>query len=203
MVTKAKNKDKKVLWSEIKRELTQYKPAQLLEMVSALYSLSTENKRFIEAKVVNDDNILEKYREIISRSISTEAPWLKSHQLSLKTAKKAISDYKKATGNIEDTIDLMIYYVERGTQFTLEFGDIDESFYNSMESMFESILKLMSSNSYQAGFLTRLESIVKESRDMGWGYYDNLNYMLEKWQQQKLQTLSSSSCCLRKTNVNY
>ena len=73
MVTKSK--DKKVLWSEIKRELTQYKPAQLLEMVSALYSLSTENKRFIEAKVVNDDNILEKYREIISRSISIEAPW--------------------------------------------------------------------------------------------------------------------------------
>ena len=183
MVTKSK--DKKVLWSEIKRELTQYNQVQLLEMVSALYSLSTDNKRFIEAKVVNDDNILEKYREIISRSISTEAPWLKSHQLSLKTAKKAISDYKKATGNIEDTMDLMIYYVERGTHFTQAFGDIDESFYNSMESMFESILKLMSSNSYPDKFLTRLEDIVKESRDMGWGYYDNLKYMLEKWQEQK------------------
>ena len=185
MVTKAKSKDKKVLWSELKRELTQYNQAQLLEMVSALYSLSTENKRFIEAKVVNDDNVIEKYREIISRSISTEAPWLKSHQLSLKTAKKAISDYKKATGNIEDTMDLMIYYVERGTKFTQAFGDIDESFYNSMESMFESILKLMSSNSYPDKFLTRLEDIVKESRDMGWGYYDNLKYMLEKWQEQK------------------
>jgi hypothetical protein len=33
------------------------------------------------------------------------------------------------------TIDLMLTYVENGTQFTREFGDINEAYYNSLESV--------------------------------------------------------------------
>lgn len=185
MVATTKSKDKKILWSELKKEIVKYDHPKLIELISSLYSLSKENKRFLEAKIINDGNVIEKYRDIISKSISTEAPWLKSHQLNLKNAKKAISDYKKATGNIDGVLDLMIHYIECGTQFTLAFGDIDEGFYNSMESMFENVLKLMSSNNYSEDFLSRVKGVVKESQDMGWGYYDNISYMLEKWQEQK------------------
>ncbi len=185
MANDSKTKDKKISWSGLKAELSKCNPTQLLELISALYSLSTENKRFIEAKVVNDDSVLEKYREIVSRSISTEAPWLKSHQLSLKTAKKAISDYKKATGNMAGVIDLMIYYVECGNQFTNAFGEIDENFYSSMESMFENALKLMETNNYPDKYVKRLEGIVQDARDIGWGYHDNLKHWFNKWQEQK------------------
>ena len=35
----------------------------------------------------------------------------------------------------------MLYYVEMGVQFTNAYGDIDEAFYNSMESMYERAVK--------------------------------------------------------------
>jgi hypothetical protein len=85
----SKPKSNNVSWSELKRQLCQYSPTKLLELISELHSLSADNKRFIEAKINNNEDTFEKYKAIISKSISTEAPWLKSHQLSLKTAKKS------------------------------------------------------------------------------------------------------------------
>ena len=92
--TKSKNQ---VLWSTLKKQLSKYSTVALLELISDLHSLSADNKRFIEAKVINNQDTLKKYKDIISKSISTDAPWKKSQQLSLKTAKKAISDYKKVS----------------------------------------------------------------------------------------------------------
>lgn len=177
------NNKNSILWSALKRQLSQYNQANLLELIAELHSLSADNKRFIEAKVINDDSIIEKYRAIVGKSISTDAPWKKSQQLSLKIAKKAISDYKKATGNIKGTIDLMIYYVERGTQFTCTFGDIDEHFYISLELVFSDVLKLMDRNNHNEEFINRLATVVDDADGIGWGYYDNIKIMWEEWKQ--------------------
>ena len=40
----------------------------------------------------------------------------------------------------------MIQYVENGVKFTNAFGDIDEPFYYSMESMFEKALEYIVEN---------------------------------------------------------
>jgi hypothetical protein len=53
-------------------------------------------------------------------------------------ARKAVSDYKKVSASKFGLADVMLYYVEMGVQFTNAYGDIDEAFYNSMESMYES-----------------------------------------------------------------
>lgn len=169
-------------WSKLKTDLFKYTQSELLDLICKLYTLSSDNKRFIEAMVVDDSNIIEQYRNIISKNISTEAPWKKSQQLSLKTAKKAISDYKKATNNINGTVNLMIYYIERGTEFTCAFGDIDENFYYSLESMFENILKLINThNIYELEFINRLDIVVHKARHIGWGYYDSIKDMFDEW----------------------
>jgi hypothetical protein len=175
------NLGKKSAWAELKHQLTKFSQHELLALISELYSLSTDNKRFVEAKVINDDSIIEKYRAIINKNISTDTPWKKSQQLSLKTAKKAISDYKKATGNIIGTIDLMIEYVECGTDFTCAFGDIDENFYSSLELVFGESIKLMSKHGYNDDFITRLSEVVNDANDIGWGYYDTINDMWQEW----------------------
>src|SRR5690625_7650460 len=58
----------------------------------------------------------------------------------LAKAKKAISDFKKLTDDSGKVLDLMLFYVENGTEFTLTYGDIDERFYGSMESMYEKVV---------------------------------------------------------------
>ena len=47
--------------------------------------------------------------------------------------KQAIREYKKATGNIPGTVELLMSYVENGVAFTGEYGDIDERFYDEIQ----------------------------------------------------------------------
>jgi hypothetical protein len=42
-------------------------------------------------------------------------------------------------------LELMLVHVETGTQFTREFGDIDEGFYDSLCTTLHEISKLLSS----------------------------------------------------------
>lgn len=68
----------------------------------------------------------------------------------------------------------MLYYVEQGVDFTNEYGDIDEPFYNSMESMFDQALKLILETDLQDTFFSRCRAIVKKTSHIGWGFHDNL-----------------------------
>ena len=68
----------------------------------------------------------------------------------------------------------MVHYLETGNQFTVEFGDIDEQFYSSLESMFGRILTELKKQpvDVQDKYFSRIEDVVFSTRNIGWGYYD-------------------------------
>ena len=74
----------------------------------------------------------------------------------------------------------MVHYLESGNQFTLDFGDIDERFYLSLESMFSNILSLLEkqNDKTQLNILTRLREVVSSSQNISWGYHDSIGDML-------------------------
>ena len=98
----------------------------------------------------------------------------------LSIAKKTIADYKKITSRSEDIVDLMLFYVEQGVEFTLEYGDIDEPFYNSMESMYVNALQLIKKENLLEQFRDRCKKIVDKTSDMGWGFHDTLSDYYEE-----------------------
>ena len=61
----------------------------------------------------------------------------------MRVARKVITDFRRATKDISGTLNLMLTYVVQGTRFTSEYGDIEESFYNSMESVLSEAAKLV------------------------------------------------------------
>src|SRR5450432_3875596 len=74
--------------------------------------------------------VSEKYRrKIVDQFFPTQG----EGKFKLGEARKAIRDYRKATGNLPGTVELMMTFVENGVKFTHEYGDIDERFYNSVE----------------------------------------------------------------------
>jgi hypothetical protein len=106
----------------------------------------------------------------------------------LSIAKKAVNDFKKASQNKEAVLDLMIFYVETGTKFTNEYGDINEAFYMSMESMHEKVVSLLNKTEDARlieHFRPRLEAIVKNAEGTGWGYYDNLSDLYGELREDK------------------
>ena len=70
--------------------------------------------------------------------------------------------------------ELMLFYTETGVKFTNEFGDIDESFYNSLTSVYSNALTLMHKENILDKFANRAKKIVDETNGIGWGFHDDL-----------------------------
>ena len=173
-------KVKKKGWLEIKNSLIYCSENDLKGLIKDLYKLNTENKVFLETKFLNDAESLEHYKAAIKKYLSPHEPWKKSQQINLKEAKKQISLYTKATSDPLKVIDLMVYYVECGTDFLCTFGDMYEQYYTSLEDVFESIIKKMErfDNVTVNQYVDRLEVVVQKAKNTGWGYYDTISYML-------------------------
>jgi len=70
--------------------------------------------------------------------------------------------------------ELMLFYVEKGVNFTNDFGDIDEGFYSSLETTYEVVLTLMKKESLPGKFADRTAKVVADTIDIGWHFHDNL-----------------------------
>jgi hypothetical protein len=78
----------------------------------------------------------------------------------------------------------MVYYVQCGNDFTLEFGDIDETFYDSLCSMIEGIKDRLLTEDDEALASEFLPLLVREFEridgQMGWGYPDEVSDHIEE-----------------------
>ena len=78
----------------------------------------------------------------------------------------------------------MLTYVENGTKFTHEFGDINESFYNSLESVLTEMAQLLMREGTELypRFRERIRRLATLADGIGWGYGDAVRdqvYQLE------------------------
>lgn len=172
---------KKPTWKDVKAVLSEKEESELLKLVADLYSLSADNKSFIHSRYSIGGKSLEPYRGIISESLYPDV--YKNKPIRLSVGKKAISDYFKATKDKIGQLELMVHYLETGNQFTVDFGDIDEQFYSSLESMFDYILSVLikQPSKVQEQYLSRLEDVVVSARNIGWGYYDYISDVFEEF----------------------
>lgn len=167
-------------WKDVKTVLSQQSMPELLQLIRDLYALRPEVKDFLHARFLTSEANVEPYKQTIQQSLSPDV--IHGEDIELSRGRKAISDYKKATHDAMGTLDLMTYYVECGTQFTVDYGDIDEGFYESLESMFTQVVKILQHSDQETidRFLPRLKGIVRKAHGIGWGYYDAIAETLEE-----------------------
>ncbi|HTV42306.1 MAG TPA: hypothetical protein VMF08_17175 [Candidatus Sulfotelmatobacter sp.] len=163
-------------WQSVRQQLNGWSKSALIALVKDLYEASPDNRDFLQARFHAEENTgaaLEKYRR---RIVDQFFPARGDGKLKLAEARKAIRDYRKATGNLEGTIDLMLSYVENGTEFTREFGDINESFYNSLESVLNEMAQLLMKEGSERypKFRERVQRLATRADGIGWGYGDAL-----------------------------
>src|SRR4030042_1740947 len=114
---------------ELKKELASYDKKQLIGLISELYEKNKSVKEYLDHLISLDDQAYTKeYKAKIKRAFFS-----KNGSYNLVSGKKAISDFKKIGSSSTSLVDLMLYYVECGIQFTKDFGDINEKFYASLE----------------------------------------------------------------------
>ncbi len=120
----------------------------------------------------HDEGLLARYKSVIQQEFFPARGY---GQARLSVARRAIADYKRLSTSIEGLVDLMLFYVEMGVKFTNAYGDIDESFYESMESMYGQAAKLVVEHGLQDQFVPRCQAIVADTTNIGWGFHDNLS----------------------------
>jgi hypothetical protein len=170
---------KKPTVREIRQLLQQKSQEQIIEDMIFLYTKFDGVKEFIALQMGHSfsDDLLEKHRTIIQREFFPARGYGRAR---LSIARKAVTDYKKLSPNIPGLIDLMVFYVEMGVQFTNAYGDISEAFYSSMESMYGNALKHITRYQLIDQFQDRCKEIVIDTRNIGWGFHDNLSILYDE-----------------------
>jgi hypothetical protein len=180
-------KKAEVKWTDIKRRLQAMEGAKLLALIQGLFKLSVENRAFLAARVLGasaGQTLLQPYRERIERAFYTRGG---KPQLKLSEGRKAIREYQAATSDPAGSLELRMTFVETGTQFTSEFGDIDEPFYNSLSSVLhemDQILKSEQGPDLYQGIRKRVLELPKLAGRIGWGYGDEIRDRVAAWEQR-------------------
>ena len=78
-------------------------------------------------------------------------------------------------------IDFIYFCVETGVEYTEAYGDINEEFYASLEDLFERAAQMASTNELIADYSNHAHRIVSSTYEMGWGFYDELENIFQKY----------------------
>lgn len=122
-----------------------------------------------------DETLLQTHRQGIEDAFFAKDAWGVPQTPNMLVASRLITGYRQATGDLLGTLDLMLAFVEAGTRFTSEFGDIDEPFYEGLELMLADFQELLLAypDLYEEGDLPeRLVDLAEDAGWMGWGYGD-------------------------------
>lgn len=166
---------KKPNLTELKKQLRKKTQYELVEEIAHLYKRFSNVKEFYQASFFNDDSaVLEKYKKLV-RDEYIPSGRRQFPRMRASVARKAISDYKKVSCSNAGLADIMLTFVESGVWCTREYGDIDEPFYCSMESMYENAAKLITKEGLIQTFDDRLCDILEKTSQMGWGFHDALS----------------------------
>jgi len=174
MTLMAKRTSSRPTWSDVKVAVDNLDQKQLVKLVADLYRFSKENQAFLHARFAVGDNPLGPYKKKINECMYPD--FYSNRPIQISKAKRAISSYSKAVGDPFGESELMIFFVECGNNLTLDFGDIDEAFYDALNRMYRrAIDKVLSlSEEQRIGFKNRLEAIMTSASGIGWGYHDML-----------------------------
>lgn len=98
----------------------------------------------------------------------------------------AIRDYRKATGNLPGTAELLMTYVENGTRLTHDYGDMDERFYDSVESALDELASLLrgEARGMYPQFRRRLARVEQMADGVGWGLRDFVGDVVRQLEEE-------------------
>ncbi len=165
-------------WTDVKTTLAAFDRAGLQGLVQELYAASKDNQAFLHARLNLGEDVLKPYKETIDRWLWPDV--FKNQDTSMAKAKKAITDYKKASGTADGLAELMVFYCERASGFSSDVGLDDEAYLSALVRMFEQALKAVATlpETQRPALWTRLQIVRDRSHDIGYGVGEDMDALL-------------------------
>ena len=167
---------------ELKKRLSAVDNKDKDKLLCLLYKNCDMAEKIINLQLLDEDyaeKLVEEYKEKIYERFFPKD--IMRAGFSLAWVKSVITEFKKICQIEEYLLDLKLYYVECGTEFTNTFGDIDMKFYNSLCSVYHEVVSAVTSCSddrLYRKFEDRLRCVAYEADGIGWGFYD---YLVEEY----------------------
>ena len=173
-------------FATMRKNLDELEKEALIRVIGDLYERSIENRAFLNAKFNLKKTVggsgFEHYKKIVTRALFSD--W--EDEISFREARKAISDYRKATKDVPGVAELLVIGAECGIKFTLKYGDIDEPFYTSLENLFRDAVKAVRGlkPALMEPLRERLFNAQKSVKGkLGWGFPETIaDYYDDAWE---------------------
>ena len=159
--------------TDLKKQLYSMEKNELAALVCKLYKASKQAQSLIDVELCGDsaeEQLVTECKKKIHTSFF-------GSRLSLKNARTVISDFKKVSKNQENVAELMLHYVECGVEYTVMYGDIDEAFYYSIESIFSDFVRALNGldcESYYQRNAERIKEMCLSTDCVGWGFSEEM-----------------------------
>ncbi len=168
-------------WKEVKRRLGGRTERELLTVISGCYRQGEDVRKFLTFQVLETDGevaaAVDDLGHLMGQTFWAKAKGGRPLGPDLRAAKGLLSDIRGLTGDPKVLLDAMLDYVEHGIDFTLEYGDMWEGYYSSIEGVFDDAVKHLLANPDKvdvAAAVARIEAMVGRTEWMGWGFNDYL-----------------------------
>jgi hypothetical protein len=161
-------------WSNVKASLDSMDRAGLLGVIRDLYDASATNRRFLHARFVQAVPAIEEYRRLVRSAVFPDP--FSQRPIRLRDGTTAITEYKRATGDLNGTVDLMLEFVEAGTEQAADLGYGEDAYFAALERKVTEIVKAVDAlpEAARQAAITRLIKLGEYQDVIGWGYGDFL-----------------------------
>lgn len=162
-------------WAALKIRLDTPDRKGLVGLVHDLYEASEVNRRFLEARFLPSEAAIEKYRSLVEAAVFPDP--LSRRPIRLRDASAVITEYRRSTGDIAGSVDLMLTFVEAGTEQSVDLGYGDEPYFSALETKVAAVAKSLGalSNEDRTSAIARLVLVRNRAQCIGWGYADYLS----------------------------
>lgn len=169
--------DKETNWDSVEQKLREKNYNELLQEMRKLYELSPGNRLFLETRCLGNSGSLQVSKEQIRNALTPDA--LGNEDMNWEVADRVILHYKLSNEDEKGVAELMVYYIEIASQYTLDKGgDGDDGYYESLEELFEGAVEhlkdMYNRNEDIGSFARRLGKIVDAAQVIRPDYHESL-----------------------------
>jgi hypothetical protein len=177
-------KKKPATWADVKVSLERMDRAGLLGVIRDLYEAGDLNRRFLHARFVPAAPILDEYRRLVRNAVFPDP--FSQRPIRLRDGTTTITEYKRATGDLAGTVDLMLEFVEAGTEQAADLGYGDDGYFAALERKVKDVVRSLDalSEADRRAATARLITLGEYQETIGWGYGDFLGNVAAKVQDR-------------------
>jgi hypothetical protein len=172
-------------WSNVKASLSSTDRAGLVGVIRDLYDASATNRRFLHARFVPAAAALDQYRDLVDKAVFPDP--FSQRPIRLRDAAAAITDHKLSTGDLVGVVDLLLTFVEAGTEQATDLGYGDETYLATLERKLveaASLLARLPENA-RAEAAARFIQLGNYQDKIRWGYGDYVADIPARGQRRK------------------